>query len=185
MSDVDSAENKRKRQDSIQSADELLETAGAVTDDSDEIAPMSLAETAERSAAADTPAGGSSPVKRPRTSEDNGGDDDSNSNSPAPATAEAREAGEAAQANVKRISMEDAPAKPLPVFGSAFGGGKPGGFSSFANAAKNASPFAAFTGGATSGFAKYASTAAKPDEPSAQEDLAGGVLSADSSSAGG
>ncbi|KAJ2827312.1 hypothetical protein FBU31_003200 [Coemansia sp. 'formosensis'] len=155
MSDCDSVENKRKRQDSIKGSEVLLESP--VTD---------VAELAEENVpVAESPAGGSSPVKRPRTSED--GD-----NSPAPNNAEeAKEAAESVQDKVKGISMEDAPKKPaIPVFGSAFGvTSKLGGFSSFASAAKKASPFAAFTT-ATSGFAKYATATPSVEESAAERD---------------
>ncbi|KAJ2796403.1 hypothetical protein H4S07_006232, partial [Coemansia furcata] len=155
MSDCDSVENKRKRQDSIKGSEVLLESP--VTD---------VAELAEENVpVAESPAGGSSPVKRPRTSED--GD-----NSPAPNNAEeAKEAAESVQDKVKGISMEDAPKKPaIPVFGSAFGvTSKLGGFSSFASAAKKASPFAAFTT-ATSGFAKYATATPSVEESAAGRD---------------
>ncbi|KAJ2450325.1 hypothetical protein GGF42_004516, partial [Coemansia sp. RSA 2424] len=150
MSDCDSVENKRKRQDSIQGATVLLESAAETTRVAGEDEEEEEAEdAAPATATTGSPAGGSSPVKRPRTSEDDGG------TSPAPNNAEeAKEAAESVQDKVKGISMEDAPKKPaLPVFGAAFGGG--GGFSSFASAAKKASPFAAYTTG-TSGFAKYA-----------------------------
>ncbi|KAJ2428616.1 hypothetical protein GGF41_001323 [Coemansia sp. RSA 2531] len=159
MSDCDSVENKRKRQDSIKDSKILLESpitdcaelaAAATEEEIEDNGPIPVAGVAA------SPAGGSSPVKRPRTSED--GD-----SSPQPNNAEeAKEAAESVQDKVKGISMEDAPKKPaaaLPIFGSAFGvSGKPGGFSSFASAAKKASPFAAFTT-ATSGFAKYATAA--------------------------
>ncbi|KAJ2058378.1 hypothetical protein GGI17_005097 [Coemansia sp. S146] len=151
MSDCDSVENKRKRQDSIKGSKVLLESP---LTDCAELAGEEEVEDNAPPPVAESPAGGSSPVKRPRTSED--GD-----NSPAPNNAEeAKEAAESVQDKVKGISMEDAPKKPaLPVFGSAFGvSGKPGGFSSFASAGKKASPFAAFTT-ATSGFAKYAAAA--------------------------
>ncbi|KAJ2262265.1 hypothetical protein GGI01_001661 [Coemansia sp. RSA 376] len=157
MSDCDSVENKRKRQDSIKGSKILLESPitdcaelAAAEEEIEDNGPLPVAGVAA------SPAGGSSPVKRPRTSED--GD-----SSPQPNNAEeAKEAAESVQDKVKGISMEDAPKKPaaaLPVFGSAFGvSGKPGGFSSFASAAQKASPFAAFTA-ATSGFAKYATAA--------------------------
>ncbi|KAJ2757441.1 hypothetical protein GGI19_000042 [Coemansia pectinata] len=151
MSDCDSVENKRKRQDSIKGSKVLLESP--LTDCAELAGEEELEDNAllPVAGAAESPAGGSSPVKRPRTSEDG-------NNSPAPNNAEeAKEAAESVQDKVKGISMEDAPKKPaLPVFGSAFGvSGKPGGFSSFASAGKKASPFAAFTT-AASGFAKYA-----------------------------
>ncbi|KAJ2900007.1 hypothetical protein IWW38_000715 [Coemansia aciculifera] len=155
MSDCDSVENKRKRQDSIQGAKVLLADAAepateAARGENDVEEEEEDEEEEDTEPVAVATEGGSSPVKRPRTSEDGGG------TSPAPNNAkEAKEAAESVQDKVKGISMEDeAPKKPaLPVFGSAFGSG--GGFSSFASAAKKASPFAAYTT-ATSGFAKYA-----------------------------
>ncbi|KAJ2697308.1 hypothetical protein H4218_004060 [Coemansia sp. IMI 209128] len=159
MSDCDSLENKRKRQDSIKGGGILIESptvdiAKLVSEDEDSAA-IALA-------SAESPAGGSSPVKRPRTSED--GHD-----SPAPNNAEeAKEAAEAVQDKVKGISMEDAPKK-LPVFGSAFG---VTGFSGFASAAKSASPFAAFTS-ASSGFAKYAAPVDDAPAEAESEDVAG------------
>ncbi|KAJ2738937.1 hypothetical protein GGI20_006193, partial [Coemansia sp. BCRC 34301] len=182
MSDCESVENKRKRQDSIQGSKVLLDEepeAGKLADnDEEEEEEDEEGNTAPSIAAAtDSPAGGSSPAKRPRTRADS-----DNNNSPAPNNADdAKEAAESVQDKVKGISMDDPPKKPaaaLPVFGSAFGTG--GGFSSFASAAKKASPFAAYTT-ATSGFAKYATTTsvavddttASAEAVSDSEDVAG------------
>ncbi|KAJ1898969.1 hypothetical protein LPJ66_002413 [Kickxella alabastrina] len=149
MSEAESVESKRKRQDSIiksQVADEI------VTPEAETPLEAALAEDP-------TVTEVSSPAKRPRTSED--GEENTSGS----------EEANVATKSVKAIELDQKDKKEpvaaaTPVFGSRFGFGMGG----FASAAKKASPFAAFTSGAmSSGFAKYAAKKEEPTGDSADE----------------
>ncbi|KAJ2707102.1 hypothetical protein FB645_001078 [Coemansia sp. IMI 203386] len=154
--ETDSAENKRKRQDSIKK-DVVQEPAVAVV----VVGSVSEVDTPETTEVP-VPEQVSSPSKKPRTSTTGESDEEEEEGS-------SNEDAQTATQSVQAIEIEKKPAsatKPTfgglttasgsKVFGMGFGGG-------FASAAKKASPFAAFTNSSISGFAKYA--VKKPEEP--------------------
>ncbi|KAJ2605264.1 hypothetical protein H4R99_001244 [Coemansia sp. RSA 1722] len=153
--ETDSAENKRKRQDSIKK-DVVQEPAVAVV----VVGSVSEVDTPETTEVP-VPEQVSSPSKKPRTSTTGESEEEEAGSS--------NEDAQTATQSVQAIEIEKKPAsatKPAfgglttaagnKVFGMGFGGG-------FASAAKKASPFAAFTNSSISGFAKYA--VKKPEEP--------------------
>ncbi|KAJ1644853.1 hypothetical protein LPJ64_003512 [Coemansia asiatica] len=168
--ETDSAENKRKRQDSINKEAALEPSA----------APVPEVDTPEASEAP-VPEQVSSPCKKPRTSTT--GDSDEGSSNEESSAEDAKTATKSVQAiEIEKKPMavtevavaasevsEASSALPAsntsaapaakPTFGMGFGSSSSSGF---ASAAKKASPFAAFTS-STSGFAKYA--VKKPEEP--------------------
>ncbi|KAJ1941670.1 hypothetical protein GGF37_003441 [Kickxella alabastrina] len=150
MSEAESVESKRKRQDSInksQVTDEIV---------TPEAEPPLEAASAEDPTVTEV----SSPAKRPRTSED--GEENTSGSEEANVATKSVKAIELDQKDKK----EPVAAAATPVFGSRFGFGMGG----FASAAKKASPFAAFTSGAmSSGFAKYAAKKEEPMGDSADE----------------
>ncbi|KAJ2722552.1 hypothetical protein GGI07_003259 [Coemansia sp. Benny D115] len=165
MSETESIEPKRKRQDSV--ADNPAESLATSEDAAATPDASSVAEDPTATAA-------SSPAKRPRTKEDAddndasvSGSEEANDAAQSVQAIEIDQKDEQMEAERKKLELaqkaqaqvqaaEPEPPKKQPVFGSAFGMG----FGGFASAAKKASPFAAFTG-ANSGFAKYA---AKKDD---------------------
>ncbi|KAJ2809358.1 hypothetical protein H4R20_000168 [Coemansia guatemalensis] len=158
------AENKRKRQDSIQGTEVLGSDANDSSERSspsvDKHSVSSVEDQQERKEEEkEEEEEGSSPAKRPRTSEDGNEESDDDIQEP-PAEAKAAE--------VKAAE----PTKPTeaagaPVFGMSFASSR--GLSGFAAAAKVATPFSTFAGAAaTSGFAKYAS-ATSPTAATAAE----------------
>ncbi|KAJ1798438.1 hypothetical protein LPJ56_006790, partial [Coemansia sp. RSA 2599] len=155
--DTDSAENKRKRQDSINNdAAQQPPTA-----------PASEVETPEATEAPVGPQVNSSPSKKQRTST-TGDTDTESSTEDAKAVAKSVQAIELEKKTPTTGGTPTFGVAAGSAFGKAFGGG-------FASAAKKASPFAAFTSSGTSGFAKYATK--KADEPAAlkpEVDGAGG-----------
>ncbi|KAJ2383419.1 hypothetical protein GGI23_007146 [Coemansia sp. RSA 2559] len=145
-SDAESVDNKRKRQNSIRVAEKVLtDTSNAATPP----APASVSATPEPDTSA-AQQHGSSPVKRPRTSED--GDDD--------VVHSPREENASLEEQPVTLEKKETPTpKPAPTattaFGSKFSSGL--GFASALGSTPNKPPaFASYTG-ITSGFAKYAS----------------------------
>ncbi|KAJ1796901.1 hypothetical protein LPJ59_003470 [Coemansia sp. RSA 2399] len=145
-SDTESVDNKRKRQNSIKGAEKVLtDTSNAVTP----AAPASVSATPEPDTSA-AQQHGSSPAKRPRTSED--GDDD--------VVHSPREENAGLEEKPGTPEKKETPTpKPAPAttsaFGSKFSSGL--GFASALGSTPNKPPaFASYTG-ITSGFAKYAS----------------------------
>ncbi|KAJ2609865.1 hypothetical protein H4S08_003864 [Coemansia sp. RSA 1365] len=134
------AENKRKRQESIQGAE--------ILDNVDSSVPTSpSADNQSEKSVEDQQEEGSSPAKRPRTSED--GNEESDDESQEPSVIVEVEARVPKPTKPSEISN-------APVFGMSFANSR--GLSGFAAAAKVATPFSTFSGAAaTSGFAKYAS----------------------------
>ncbi|KAI7825416.1 hypothetical protein BX661DRAFT_171928 [Kickxella alabastrina] len=143
MSEAESVESKRKRQDSInksQVTDEI------VTPEAEPHSKQHQPRTQQS--------------QRPRTSED--GEENTSGSEEANVATKSVKAIELDQKDKK----EPVAAAATPVFGSRFGFGMGG----FASAAKKASPFAAFTSGAmSSGFAKYAAKKEEPMGDSADE----------------
>ncbi|KAJ2848346.1 hypothetical protein IWW36_003356 [Coemansia brasiliensis] len=132
---VASVENKRKRQESVHGEKVLLKQ--------DEEAQEAATEPVAEQDASEQPAepAGSSPAKRPRTSEDGNEEDEEPVSTETPAE----------------------PASKAPVFGMTFSSSRSLG--GFASAAKGPSPLAKFASAtATSGFAKYAKTQ-QPQSP--------------------
>ncbi|KAJ1723659.1 hypothetical protein LPJ53_002042 [Coemansia erecta] len=149
MTEAETVETKRKRQDSIKG----LETTAAAAASNDDLLIPTPQEAEEPSSAPPSPLPtASSPAKKPRVNLDDAAkvDDDQVSSSGSEAAADAAHSVEAIELTSEPQSVSvpaPAPAPvPTKVFGMGFG---------FASAAKKASPFAAYTS-ATSGFAKYA-----------------------------
>ncbi|KAJ2448370.1 hypothetical protein EV183_005474 [Coemansia sp. RSA 2336] len=138
--EVTSVENKRKRQESIQGEEVLLEK-----EETREVEAEPEQDT-EQPAEPE----GSSPAKRPRTSDDGNEDDEPSSAEPA--------SEEPKKPEPKETSK-------TPVFGMTFSSSR--GLGGFASAAKGPSPLAKIASAtATSGFAKYAK-AQPPQSPTA------------------
>ncbi|PIA14533.1 PH domain-like protein [Coemansia reversa NRRL 1564] len=138
------AENKRKRQESIQGA-EILDNVDSSTPTSPSADNQSEKSVEDQQQQQEEE--GSSPAKRPRTSED--GNEESDDESQEPSVIVEVEAKLPKPTKPSEISN-------APVFGMSFANSR--GLSGFAAAAKVATPFSTFSGaGATSGFAKYAS----------------------------
>ncbi|KAJ1869142.1 hypothetical protein LPJ55_005572 [Coemansia sp. RSA 990] len=131
-----SVENKRKRQESVHGEEVLLEK-----EEAREVEAAPEQDTTEQP----TEPEGSSPAKRPRTSDDGNEEDEPALTEPALT--------ESASAEPKETSK-------APVFGMTFSSSR--GLGGFASAAKGPSPLAKIASAtATSGFAKYA----KPQQP--------------------
>ncbi|KAJ2478801.1 hypothetical protein IWW56_003490 [Coemansia sp. RSA 2131] len=167
------AENKRKRQVSIQGSEVLLKDENTVDmEKSDEEADAEEAEEVGTEAQATVEPEGSSPAKRPRTSEDgadededgideDGIDEDNNKDEVKQAPPVTITTAEPKSPLTERFNPVDA--TKTPVFGITFASTR--GLGGFAAAAAKPSLMSSF-GSSAGGFAKYA----KPKSPSASTD---------------
>ncbi|KAJ1860495.1 hypothetical protein LPJ73_001346 [Coemansia sp. RSA 2703] len=169
MTEAETVETKRKRQDSIKGSET---TPVAAVDANEDLLISTPQEADEPSSAPPSPLPtASSPAKKPRVNLDDAekGDDDQESSSGSEAAADAAHSVEAIELASEPQSVSvPAPAPtpaPTKVFGMGFG---------FASAAKKASPFAAYTS-ATSGFAKYAVKKDVEEESTEQSKAAAAV----------